>query len=77
MCEECDEAVAFWNGNSYGVKCNLERCISLNKPVTYFIAKGCQQTVQLVTSYVAPSSLPYDPICGMPHLLDSNKQGRY
>ena len=76
MCEACDEAVAFWNGNSYGVKCNLERCISLNKPVTYFIAEGCQQTVQLVTDYVAPR-LPYDPILGMPHLLDSNKQVRY
>lgn len=74
MCEACDEAVAFWNGNSYGVKCNLERCISLNKPVTYFIAEGCQQTVQLVTSYVAPSNLPCDPILGMPHLLDSNRQ---
>lgn len=77
MCEACDEAVAFWNGNSYGVKCNLERCFSLNKPVTYFIAEGCQQTVQLVTTYVAPANLPFDPILGMPHLLDSNKQGRY
>lgn len=77
MCEACDEAIAFWNGNSYGVKCNLERCLSLNKPVTYFIAEGCQQTVQLVTSYVAPASLPCDPILGMPHLLDSNKQVRY
>lgn len=66
MCEACDEAVAFWNGNSYGVKCNLERCLSLNKPTTYFIAEGCQQTVQLVTSYVA-SKLHYDPICGMYH----------
>lgn len=74
MCEACDEAVAFWNGNSYGVKCNLERCLSLNKPVTYFIAEGCQQTVQLVTSYVAPSNLPCDPILGMPHLLDTNRQ---
>ncbi|MBQ2652850.1 MAG: hypothetical protein IJF83_04785 [Methanobrevibacter sp.] len=76
MCEACDEAVAFWNGNSYGVKCNLERCFSLNKPTTYFIAEGCQQAVQL-TTYLAPSSLPCDPILGMPHLLDSNKQGRY
>lgn len=48
MCEACDEAVAFWNGSSYGVKCNLERCMSLNKPTTYFIPDGYQQTVQLV-----------------------------
>ena len=74
MCEVCDEAVAFWNGNSYGVKCNLERCLSLNKPTTYFIAEGCTQTVQLVTSYVAPNELPIDPICGMPHFLDTNRQ---
>lgn len=73
MCEACDEAVAFWNGSSYGVKCNLERCLSLNKSITYFIAVGCHQTVQLVTNYVAPASLPYDPFPGMPHhLLDSN-----
>lgn len=48
MCEACDEAIAFWNGSSYGVKCNLERCMSLNKPTTYFIPDGYQQTVQLV-----------------------------
>ena len=31
MCEACDVAVMFWNGASYGVKCNILRCIEMGK----------------------------------------------
>ena len=33
MCNLCDKAVAFWNGTSYGVKCNIERIKKMNKPL--------------------------------------------
>lgn len=34
MCNQCDSAIAFWNGTSYGVKCNIERIQQMNKPLT-------------------------------------------
>ena len=34
MCNACDTAIAFWNGTSYGVKCNIERIQQMNKPLT-------------------------------------------
>ena len=34
MCNVCDAAIAFWNGTSYGVKCNIERIQQMNKPLT-------------------------------------------
>lgn len=37
MCNECDEAIAFWNGYSYGVKCNIDRVRAMNKPMTVII----------------------------------------
>jgi len=33
MCNLCDSAIAFWNGVSYGVKCNIERIQAMNKPI--------------------------------------------
>lgn len=38
MCEACDYAIAFWNGVSYGVKCNIERLKSMKKQI--LIIKG-------------------------------------
>ena len=46
MCNQCDEAIAFWNGVSYGVKCNIDRLKAMNKPTTVIIeeaADGGQQ----------------------------------
>jgi hypothetical protein len=37
MCNQCDEAIAFWNGVSYGVKCNIDRLKAMNKPTTVII----------------------------------------
>lgn len=39
MCNACDEAVAFWNGSSYGVKCNLIRCLDLNKRCKVYVSE--------------------------------------
>ena len=39
MCMACDIAVAFWNGSSYGVKCNIIRCLDLNKTCLVFISE--------------------------------------
>ena len=39
MCKACDEAVAFWNGNSYGVKCNLIRCLDMNKLCKVYVSE--------------------------------------
>ena len=75
MCEECDIAVAFWNGNSYGVKCNIERCLSLEKILEVFTPPGVKPVfIDLPAKMMNPSSnrpfnLPTDPILGMPHLL--------
>ena len=33
MCDACDAAVAFWNGASYGVKCNIGRIRATGKPI--------------------------------------------
>ena len=33
MCALCDKAVAFWNGKSYGVKCNIDRIKEMKKPL--------------------------------------------
>ena len=33
MCNICDSAIAFWNGTSYGVKCNIERIKQMDKPL--------------------------------------------
>lgn len=33
MCNLCDIALAFWNGVSYGVKCNIERLQAMGKSV--------------------------------------------
>ena len=37
MTEDCDVAIAFWNGTSYGVKCNIERCEKLGKPCKVYL----------------------------------------
>ena len=37
MCNVCDEAIAIWNGVSYGVQCNVERLKAMNKPTTVII----------------------------------------
>lgn len=39
MCMACDIAVAFWNGSSYGVKCNIIRCLDLNKTCLVYVSE--------------------------------------
>lgn len=39
MCNLCDKAVAFWNGKSYGVKCNIERIKLMNKPLEIILSE--------------------------------------
>ena len=39
MCNLCDKAVAFWNGKSYGVKCNIERIKEMNKPLEIILSE--------------------------------------
>lgn len=39
MCNLCDKAVAFWNGTSYGVKCNIERIKEMNKPLEIILSE--------------------------------------
>ena len=40
MCEACDGAIAFWNGISYGVKCNIERIKASGKPLKVIIQEA-------------------------------------
>ncbi len=42
MTKDCDEAVAFWNGVSYGVKCNIERCRKYGKHIRIFVKAGAE-----------------------------------
>lgn len=42
MTKDCDEAVAFWNGVSHGVKCNIERCRKYGKPIRVFVKAGAE-----------------------------------
>jgi hypothetical protein len=44
MTEDCDVALAFWNGTSYGVKCNIERCKKLGKPCKVFLTPLFQKS---------------------------------
>jgi hypothetical protein len=44
MTEDCDVVLAFWNGTSYGVKCNIERCKKLGKPCKVFLAPLFQKS---------------------------------
>lgn len=44
MTEDCDIALAFWNGTSYGVKCNIERCKKLGKPCKVFLTPLFQKS---------------------------------
>lgn len=39
MCMACDIAVAFWNGSSYGVKCNIIRCLDLHKTCLVYVSE--------------------------------------
>lgn len=39
MCMACDIAVAFWNGSSYGVKCNIIRCLDLHKTCKVYVSE--------------------------------------
>lgn len=38
MCNLCDIAIAFWNGVSYGVKCNIDRIKAMNKPIQVILS---------------------------------------
>lgn len=77
MCNACDEAVAFWNGNSYGVKCNLIRLIDMNKPCLVFIDEIKDNNTTMLNEVIAHAqakedlkfrpTLPYDIITGAPH----------
>jgi hypothetical protein len=40
MCEACDGAIAFWNGISYGVKCNIARIKASGKPLKVIIQEA-------------------------------------
>lgn len=79
MCKACDEAVAFWNGNSYGVKCNLIRCIDMDKLCSVFIDEVKDNNTDMLTEVIAHAqakedlkhltvnyNMPYDIIIGMP-----------
>ena len=39
MCMACDIAVAFWNGSSYGVKCNIIRCLDMEKTCRVYVSE--------------------------------------
>lgn len=87
MCKACDEAVAFWNGNSYGVKCNLIRCIDMDKLCSVFIDEVKDNNTDMLTEVIAHAqakedlkhltvnyNMPYDIIIGMPHKFISNRR---
>lgn len=71
MCEACDVALAFWNGTSYGVKCNIERCISLGKDIEVCM----DDFTNTVLPFTDNKNIHYyfelqpDPITSMPHHL--------
>lgn len=83
MCKACDEAVAFWNGSSYGVKCNLIRCLDLNKPSKVYVSEIKDDTTALneVINHAAAledqkgmnrlttwlCGIPCSPMTGAPH----------
>ena len=75
MCKACDEAIAFWNGNSYGVKCNLIRLIDMNKPCYVFIDEIKDDNTTMLSEVLAYQrgqldvrySVRPDLITGMPH----------
>lgn len=83
MCKACDEAVAFWNGSSYGVKCNLIRCLDLNKPSKVYVseikddtkalheviehAKGLEDQKHMRLLDASLCGFPCSPITGAPH----------
>lgn len=82
MCEACDVAVAFWNGSSYGVKCNILRCIDAGKECEIYIS-DVFDTLDLseivaksnekvhINFYKVPNTcIPIDIFTGVPHKVD-------
>jgi hypothetical protein len=45
MCDACDGAIAFWNGVSYGVKCNIDRIKASGKPIRIIIEENNESKV--------------------------------
>lgn len=71
MCKACDETVAFWNGNSYGVKCNLIRCLDMNKQCLVFIDEVKDNNTNMLTEVIAHAQAKED----LKHLtVDYNMQ---
>jgi hypothetical protein len=82
MCEACDVAVAFWNGSSYGVKCNILRCIDAGKECEIYISDAfdtldlseivakSNEKVYIKLYKVPNTSLPIDIITKMPYKVD-------
>ena len=75
MCKACDEAVAFWNGSSYGVKCNLIRCLDLNKPCKVYVSEikdgdttALNEVINHAAALKAQKSMPHltTCLCGIP-----------
>lgn len=60
MCNACDEAVAFWNGNSYGVKCNIIRCLDMNKQCLVFIDEVKDHNTDMLTEVIAHAQAKED-----------------
>ena len=67
MCEACDIAVAFWNGNSYGVKCNLIRCLDMKKECYIFINEVKDDNITMFNE-VLKYSINTDK-AALPHFL--------
>ena len=75
MCMACDIAVAFWNGSSYGVKCNIIRCLDLHKTCQVYVSEikdGDTEALYEVINHAAgledQKSLPQLTtwLCGIP-----------
>lgn len=65
MTSDCDEAVAFWNGISYGVKCNIDRCHAMHKPIKVFYSINVEtldeeglNTLQQYSNWIRTNGIP-------------------
>lgn len=78
MCMACDIAVAFWNGSSYGVKCNIIRCLDLHKTCLVYVSEikdGDTEALREVIDHAAgledQKSMKHltAVLCGLPHTI--------
>lgn len=78
MCMACDIAVAFWNGSSYGVKCNIIRSLDLHKTCLVYVSEikdGDTEALREVIDHAAgledQKSMKHltAVLCGLPHTI--------